>query len=95
MTRSEPAADQAADVAAKSAAGAGIGVLPEFLRHLEPPAGGGHLGIGPAVAYQMTSMLRDVIKRNPNTFRIVGPDETASNRLTAIYAASKKTWTAR
>jgi xylulose-5-phosphate/fructose-6-phosphate phosphoketolase len=38
--------------------------------------------------------LRDILRRNPNNFRIFGPDETASNRLTAIYEASKKTWMA-
>ena len=34
------------------------------------------------------------MRRNMNTFRVFGPDETASNRLPAIYAASKKTWLA-
>jgi xylulose-5-phosphate/fructose-6-phosphate phosphoketolase len=38
--------------------------------------------------------LRDVMKDNPGTFRVFGPDETASNRLQALYAASKKTWMA-
>lgn len=38
--------------------------------------------------------LRDIMRRNPNSFRVFGPDETASNRLTAIYEASKKTWMA-
>jgi xylulose-5-phosphate/fructose-6-phosphate phosphoketolase len=38
--------------------------------------------------------LRDVMKNNPTNFRVFGPDETASNRLQAIYAASKKTWMA-
>jgi xylulose-5-phosphate/fructose-6-phosphate phosphoketolase len=36
--------------------------------------------------------LRDVMKSNGTQFRVFGPDETASNRLDAIYAASKKTW---
>ena len=36
--------------------------------------------------------LRDVIKANMTTFRLFGPDETASNRLDAVYAASGKTW---
>ena len=36
--------------------------------------------------------LAEVMRRNMNSFRVFGPDETASNRLTAIYAASKKTW---
>jgi xylulose-5-phosphate/fructose-6-phosphate phosphoketolase len=38
--------------------------------------------------------LRDVMKRNMNIFRVFGPDETASNKLDGIYAASKKTWLA-
>jgi len=38
--------------------------------------------------------LRDVLTMNPTTFRIFGPDETASNRLQAVYGASKKTWMA-
>jgi xylulose-5-phosphate/fructose-6-phosphate phosphoketolase len=36
--------------------------------------------------------LRDVMRDNPTNFRVFGPDETASNRLTAIYEATKKTW---
>ena len=38
--------------------------------------------------------LRDVMKNNPTSFRVFGPDETASNRLQALYGASKKTWMA-
>ena len=38
--------------------------------------------------------LAEVMRRNMNSFRVFGPDETASNKLTAIYAASKKTWVA-
>jgi xylulose-5-phosphate/fructose-6-phosphate phosphoketolase len=38
--------------------------------------------------------LRDVLKNNPTNFRVFGPDETASNRLQAVYQASKKTWMA-
>jgi xylulose-5-phosphate/fructose-6-phosphate phosphoketolase len=38
--------------------------------------------------------LRDVLKNNPANFRIFGPDETASNRLQAVYQATKKTWLA-
>jgi xylulose-5-phosphate/fructose-6-phosphate phosphoketolase len=36
--------------------------------------------------------LRDVMRKNMNSFRVFCPDETASNRLTAIYEATKKTW---
>jgi xylulose-5-phosphate/fructose-6-phosphate phosphoketolase len=38
--------------------------------------------------------LRDVVRRNPNTFRITGPDETASNRLSAVFDATDRTWVA-
>jgi xylulose-5-phosphate/fructose-6-phosphate phosphoketolase len=38
--------------------------------------------------------LRDVLKYNMTNFRVFGPDETASNRLQAVYEASKKTWMA-
>jgi xylulose-5-phosphate/fructose-6-phosphate phosphoketolase len=40
----------------------------------------------------MGVFLRDVMRNNMNNFRFVCPDETASNRLTAIYEATKKTW---
>jgi xylulose-5-phosphate/fructose-6-phosphate phosphoketolase len=36
--------------------------------------------------------LRDVMKANMTSFRLFGPDETASNRLDNVYAASGKTW---
>ncbi|HAX78403.1 MAG TPA: phosphoketolase [Cyanobacteria bacterium UBA11372] len=39
-------------------------------------------------------LLRDVMRQNMTTFRVFGPDETASNRLTAIYEVSKKMWLA-
>jgi len=38
--------------------------------------------------------LRDIMRNNMTNFRVFGPDETASNRLQAIYEVSKKTWMA-
>ena len=40
------------------------------------------------------SWLRDVMKLNleSSNFRLFGPDETASNRLDAVYEVSPKTW---
>jgi xylulose-5-phosphate/fructose-6-phosphate phosphoketolase len=38
--------------------------------------------------------LAEVMIGNMSSFRVFGPDETASNKLKAIYAASKKTWVA-
>jgi xylulose-5-phosphate/fructose-6-phosphate phosphoketolase len=37
--------------------------------------------------------LRDVMKSNPMSFRVVGPDETTSNRLDALYEVSGKMFT--
>jgi len=39
-------------------------------------------------------LLRDVIRLNPKTFRIVGPDETASNRWNAVFEATSRCSTA-
>ncbi|MBC7724128.1 MAG: phosphoketolase family protein [Burkholderiaceae bacterium] len=36
--------------------------------------------------------LRDVISANPLNFRIFGPDETASNRLSDVYEVTAKAW---
>jgi xylulose-5-phosphate/fructose-6-phosphate phosphoketolase len=38
--------------------------------------------------------LRDVVRRNPDRFRIFGPDETESNRLGTVYEATDKQWAA-
>ena len=40
----------------------------------------------------MGQYLLDVMIDNLNNFRIVGPDETASNRLDAVYAVTDKVW---
>ncbi len=38
--------------------------------------------------------LRDVIVRNPDNFRIMGPDETNSNRLGTVFEATNRAWDA-
>ncbi|HSU02791.1 MAG TPA: phosphoketolase family protein [Nocardioides sp.] len=38
--------------------------------------------------------LVDVVRDNDTTFRIFGPDETASNRLDAVYEVTDKVWAA-
>ena len=38
--------------------------------------------------------LRDVIRRNPSTFRLFGPDETASNRLQSVFDVTDRAWMA-
>jgi xylulose-5-phosphate/fructose-6-phosphate phosphoketolase len=43
----------------------------------------------------MAHFLRDVMRRNMTSFRVFGPDETASNKLQAIYEGSHgKMWMA-
>ncbi|MDR0342221.1 MAG: phosphoketolase family protein [Nocardiopsaceae bacterium] len=34
--------------------------------------------------------LRDVVSRNPSTFRLFGPDETASNRLQSVFGVTDR-----
>jgi xylulose-5-phosphate/fructose-6-phosphate phosphoketolase len=42
----------------------------------------------------MGALLREVIKRNPHNFRLMGPDETASNRLNAVFEVTDRAWEA-
>src|SRR5512133_2209946 len=54
----------------------------------------------PAVVAEATRVmgqfLRDVMKLNMGhrNFRVFGPDETASNRLTALFEVTDRTWVA-
>jgi xylulose-5-phosphate/fructose-6-phosphate phosphoketolase len=38
--------------------------------------------------------LRDVIAANPRTFRLLGPDETESNRLSEVFEVTDRAWNA-
>jgi xylulose-5-phosphate/fructose-6-phosphate phosphoketolase len=40
------------------------------------------------------TFLRDVVRLNADRFRIFGPDETASNRLQAVFEATDRQWQA-
>ncbi len=66
--------------------------LPDFRRYAVTVAEAGR------VLHENTrplgEFLRDVLRDNMTRFRVFGPDETASNRLQAIYEASKKVWMA-
>ncbi len=70
-------------------------VLPNFRKHevkVEKP------GAETSEATRVLGhFLRDVMKHNLNTrnFRVFGPDETASNRLEAIYEVTGKEWMAK
>ena len=66
--------------------------LPDFRAYAVPVSNHGtaqHENTKP-----LGEFLRDVMKRNMTSFRVFGPDETASNRLQALYEATKKTWMA-
>jgi xylulose-5-phosphate/fructose-6-phosphate phosphoketolase len=39
--------------------------------------------------------LREVIRRNPENFRLMGPDETASNRLGEVFDVTNRVWEAQ
>ncbi len=43
----------------------------------------------------MGEFLRDVMKKNNSNFRVFGPDETKSNRLSALFEVTDKTWMAQ
>ncbi|MDQ6614644.1 MAG: phosphoketolase family protein [Actinomycetota bacterium] len=40
------------------------------------------------------AFLRDVVARNSDIFRVMGPDETASNRLDALFEVTDRAWVA-
>jgi xylulose-5-phosphate/fructose-6-phosphate phosphoketolase len=66
-------------------------VMPDFADYaVEAP----HPGRVDAEATRvMGVLLRDIMQQNPN-FRLFGPDETASNRLSAVFEATGRAWMA-
>jgi len=55
----------------------------------------GHPGTAEAEATRaLGRFLRDVMKLNQDRFRVTGPDETASNRLDALFEVTDRTWLA-
>jgi xylulose-5-phosphate/fructose-6-phosphate phosphoketolase len=67
-------------------------VMPDFLDYAVPVESPGKT-VAEATRV-MGAFLRDVMKENMKTFRVVGPDETASNRLGAVMEVTDKTWLA-
>jgi xylulose-5-phosphate/fructose-6-phosphate phosphoketolase len=66
--------------------------LPDFRRHAVPV---GAPGTETAEATRVLGRwLADVVRENPETFRIFGPDETASNRLGDVLTVTDKQWDA-
>jgi xylulose-5-phosphate/fructose-6-phosphate phosphoketolase len=37
-------------------------------------------------------LMREIMRRNKNNFRLFGPDESQSNRLDAVYEVTEKAW---
>jgi xylulose-5-phosphate/fructose-6-phosphate phosphoketolase len=67
--------------------------LPDFrAAAVEVPTPGGSVHEATRVLGQW---LVDVVRRNPETFRLFGPDETASNRLDAVYEVTDKVFAGR
>ncbi len=70
-------------------------VLPDFKHYaVDVPTPG---GVDAEATRVMGEFLRDVMKLNQDArnFRIVGPDETASNRLGPVFEATDRVWMAR
>jgi xylulose-5-phosphate/fructose-6-phosphate phosphoketolase len=66
--------------------------LPDFRDYaVAVPAPGGSVA---EATRTMGIFLRDVMRRNPDNFRVFGPDETASNRLGALFEVTDRTWMA-
>lgn len=67
-------------------------VLPDFRDYaVDVPAPGATVN---EAARVLGGWLTDVIRANPDNFRIFGPDETASNRLGAVLEVTDKQWNA-
>jgi xylulose-5-phosphate/fructose-6-phosphate phosphoketolase len=65
-------------------------VCPDFRRHaVEVPAPGTTFSEPTRV---LGGWLEGVVAANPRNFRLFGPDETASNRLDAVFGATNKVW---
>jgi xylulose-5-phosphate/fructose-6-phosphate phosphoketolase len=66
--------------------------LPDIADHaVHVPAPGATIAEATRV---LGGWLRDVMAANGDRFRLVGPDETASNRLDAVYEVTGKAWQA-
>ena len=64
--------------------------LPDFHSYAVETRQPGRIEVSPTQV--LGQFLRDVVRKNPHNFRVFSPDENASNRLAAIYEATKKTW---
>jgi xylulose-5-phosphate/fructose-6-phosphate phosphoketolase len=66
--------------------------MPDFRSYAVEVADRGALQSEPTRV--LGQLLRDIIVANPHTFRLLGPDETASNRLGAAFEVTDRAWLA-
>ncbi len=66
--------------------------MPDFRDYAIQVQGPGISGPGDTVV--LGKFIRDVIKLNPENFRLFGPDETLSNRLEAVFEQTNRQWEA-
>ncbi len=67
-------------------------VLPDFRAYaVDVPSPGATVS---EAARVLGTYVRDVMARNTENFRMFGPDETASNRLGAVFEVTDRTWEA-
>jgi xylulose-5-phosphate/fructose-6-phosphate phosphoketolase len=64
--------------------------LPDFRTYAVRVEKAGTTEVGPTQI--LGQFLRDIARDNPTNFRVLSPDENASNRLTALYEVTKKAW---
>ncbi|MEA5053893.1 MAG: phosphoketolase family protein [Propionicimonas sp.] len=67
-------------------------LLPDFRDFAIQPDPDGHGGPVVESTKRLGEYLAEVARLNPHNFRVFGPDETASNRLQAVYEATPKQW---
>ncbi len=70
-------------------------IMPDFRKYeVKVPSPG---SVQAADAHELGVFLRDLIQLNQEqrNFRIFGPDETLSNRLTAVFEATNRQWEAK
>jgi xylulose-5-phosphate/fructose-6-phosphate phosphoketolase len=69
--------------------------MPDFTAHAVAVKAPG--AVDAEATHVMGEFLRDVMQRNHDlrNFRVFGPDETASNRLQALFEVTDRTWLAR
>jgi xylulose-5-phosphate/fructose-6-phosphate phosphoketolase len=69
-------------------------IMPDFRDFAVAPDADGHGGPMVESTKRLGEFFREIARLNPDNFRIFGPDETASNRLQAVFEQTPKQWMA-